>query len=67
MDNDHMYGDDSQIGKFRPNPFHVGTKSNFDELKASLLKSLELLGDIVDRVHTERGGSNTKSEAAKVV
>lgn len=56
----------SQIRKFRPDPFHVGTKANFDVLEASLLESLELLVDIMNRVHTERGSSNPKSEAAKV-
>lgn len=65
--NDRMYEDDSQIRKFRPDPFHVGTKANFDVLKTSLLEGPELIVDIVDGVHTERGSSNAKSEVAKVV
>lgn len=62
-----MYEDDSQIRKLRPDSFHVGTKANFDVLKTSLLEGPELIVDIVDGVHTERGSSNAKSEVAKVV
>lgn len=60
-------GGRGEIRKFRPDPFHVGTKANFDVLKTSLLEGPELIVDIVDGVHTERGSSNAKSEVAKVV